>query len=1219
MNPPTHSAPAFNSQTWARWGIVVVAFGLALAAMRWYAWHGVAADQRERLGTQVESIAQNLERQLLGVDAALKHLQASVVRNGALVTPDSGSLALLSDAMPGVRTILVIDEVGRVVATNRPDVLGRDLSGRIYFQRARRDSRADVLSVSPPFLSVLGVYSLNLSRPLLDPQGRFIGLVGATLDPDYFRTALRSGIYADDMWAGVAQEEGYPVLYEPPQSTPKEAVLRQSGTLFDRHLRSGQNLTVQQGVLISSGVERLLAQRTLQPPGLVLDHRLVLGLSRDVRAMYQPWRDTTLAYVLGFLLLIGGSALALRLLQLRHRDQLAERMRSEQALSVTLNSIGDAVIATDPSGSITRMNPTAERLTGWTAADALGRPLQEVLRVEIRGTHEVRAERLEQALARGERIGLSGGVELITRDGGRIPITECSAPIRAEDGEKLGVVTVFSDVTEEQRSRMALEDRERQVRAITDALPGPVSRVDRDGRYLFSNAAYQRWFGLPASEVIGRTQRDVMGAHYHDIAQYVERAMTGETVQYQAQVNTAEGVLHAIVTLVPDRSPSGEVLGHFTVVTDITETHRAEAALQAEESRARAMLQALDAGVVVHGADARILLCNESACQILGLTLEQMTGKDPKDPAWDFVCEDGSSMPLDRYPVVQVLSSGQAIQGMVMGLRRPDRANTTWIIVSAQPQRSADGCIDAVVVTFVDATDRLRAQQELRLLQAAVERLNDIVLITEPSAQDAAKQLIVYANPAFERVTGYPVAEVIGRSPGFLQGPDTDPKEVQRVRDAVLAQRPIRAELLNYRRDGKPYWIELDVVTLTGPSGRVTHMVAVQRDITERHAAEAQREALETQLRASQKLEAVGTLASGIAHDFNNIVAGILGNVALAKEDLEAGHPALISVQQIERAGVRARDLVRQILAFGRRNPIQRVRLDLRDILDESLALTRTGLPPGTTLKVRRPDAPVWVAGDPTQLEQVLINLCVNAQQALPESGGEIEVGLACENGQARLWVRDSGCGMDETVRQRIFDPFFTTKGPGKGTGLGLAVVHGIVLSHQGRIAVQSAPRQGTTFEVLLPLDQTAGRPEETKAPETQERPGRGELLLVVDDDHTLRDVLPRLLQRAGWRTETFAGATEALERLAGAGELPALLLTDLNMPDISGLELCRIVVADHPDLPRLLISGHITDALRQRAVELGVSAVLAKEDLLETLLPAVASALATASEAKVT
>ncbi len=1201
-----------HRKAWSRWALGVLALGLLLAAIRWQAWQQVGEQQRERLAEQIESIANYLERQLEGVNAALTGLQAGALQNGRLVPPSSEALRLLSDAMPGVRTLQVLDAGGRTMASNRSELIGQDFSQRPYVQRARAQPNADTLSLSPPFRSVLGVYSVNLSRTIVDGQGRFAGLVTATLDPDYFATVLRAGIYADDMWAGVAHAEGRPLIYEPPRSVAEDAVVLQPGSLFERHLRSGQPTTVQQGRLVNFGDLRLLAQRTVKPASLSMDHALVLGLSRDVQAMYQPWRENTLAYAVGFLLLAGGSAAALWLLQRRHAEQLAERLRDEQALSVTLHCIGDAVIATDPAGRVTRMNAMAEQLTGWTVPEALGKPLGDVLRVVGAGTDAPLANGLRKALARGERIGFSGGVELVARGGHRIQIAESAAPIRAEDGEVLGTVLVFSDVTEANRGRLALEDRERQLSAITDALPGPVSRVDLDGRYLFANAAYFRWFGLHPAEVVGRTQREVLGKHYQRIAHHVERAMAGEAVQYEAQVSAADGTLHALVTLVPDRDPAGKVRGHFTVVTDITEKHRAEQALRAEESRARTLLQALDAGVVVHGPDAAILTCNAAACHILGLSEDQMRGKGPIDPAWDFVAEDRSAMTPEQYPVVQVLASGEAIQGLVLGIRRPDRAELTWIIVSAQPQRGSAGTVDGVVVTFVDITERVEAQQQLRLLRAAVERLNDIVVITEPDRQDAnGVQRIVYANAAFERVTGYPAAEVIGRAPSFLQGPDTDPVEVDRVRRAIRAQLPVHAELLNYRRDGSPYWIELDVVMLTGANGRVTHMVAVQRDITERRAAEAQREALQAQLRASQKLEAVGTLASGIAHDFNNIIAGILGNVALAKEDLEPGHPAAISVQQIERAGSRARDLVRQILAFSRRNALQRTTVDLREVLDESLALMRAGLPPGTRLKVLRPEERVWVQGDPTQLQQVLMNLCVNAQQALPESGGEVEVGLAVKDSRVRLWVRDSGCGMDDAVRQRIFDPFFTTKGPGKGTGLGLAVVHGIVLSHQGRIEVHSELGQGSTFEVVLPLYCPADLPDvRTEDSPPQDRPGRNELLLVVDDDHTLRDVIPRLLQRAGWRTETFDGAREAMARLAGTGERPALVLTDLNMPDVSGLELCRIVAADHPQVRRLLISGHITDALRQRAFDLGVSAVLAKEDLMETLLPALDAAL---------
>lgn len=1210
---PIHPSAALRRHqrsVWVRWGLLMLFLAAALAAQRWLAWQAAGEEQRQRLAEQVRSMEQNLVRQLEGVDAALQGLRAEVAQPARLQIPDPLALALLSDAMPGVRTLLVLDAEGRCVASNRTELQGQDFSGRVYFQRARAAAQPEVLHVSPPFRSVLGVYSLNLSRSLVDAQGRFAGLVAATLDTAYFNSMLRSGLYAADMWAAIAQAEGGLLMYEPQRPVAEGTNLRRAGVLFERHLASGLPTTVFEGPVALTGEQRLLAQHTVQPAGLAMDHGLVLGLSRDSRALAEPWRDATRAYAVSLTLLIAGSGLALALLQRRQAAQLAERLQAEQSLAVTLQSIGDAVIATDPAGRITRLNTAAERLTGWPSAEALGRPLTEVFRAVDGASGAAVPDPVRLVLDRGEAVGLANGVELVARDGRRTPVADSAAPIRTETGEVLGVVMVFSDVTAQYQARRALEDRERQLSAITDALPGPVSRVDREGRYLFANAAYERWFGLTAAEVVGRTQQEVLGPLYPLVQPHVQRAMAGEAVHYEAPTRTRLGTLHALVSLIPDVDETGAVRGHFTIATDITERKRAEKALRAEEQRLRTLLQTLDTGVVVHAADTRIIASNPAASRILGLTEAQLQGLDAVDPAWHFIEEDGTPMRHERFPVAQVLASGKPLHNLFGGVRRPDRAEPLWVLVSAQPHRDDNGRIEQLVVTFVDVTDQVRAQRQLRLLQAAVERLNDIVLITEVDDDPAQAPRIVYANPAFERRSGYREAQVLGRDPSFLLGPDTDRAEADRMARAMRSRQAAQGQLLHYTRHGQPYWVELDVVPLPEPGGRVTHMVAVLRDVTERRAAEAQRDALETQLRAAQKLEAVGTLASGIAHDFNNIVAGILGNVALARQDVGAGHPASTSLQQIERAGLRARNLVRQILTFSRRSPMQRTGVDLREVLDESLALVRTGVPPGVHLEVQRPPAPVWVQGDPTQLQQVLMNLCVNAWQALPESGGTVEVGLAPEGGAARLWVRDTGCGMDEAVRARIFDPFFTTKAPGSGTGLGLAVVHGIVQAHGGHIEVRSALGEGSTFELRLPLGGDASPPSpEVDAP-TAGAPGRGQLLWVVDDDDTLREVLPRLLQRAGWRTEAFAGAQQALDRLAAEGERPALLLTDLNMPDISGLELCRRVSQACPDLRLVLASGHVPQALLEQASAAGVHAVLSKEDLLESLVPSIARVL---------
>ena len=397
-------------------------------------------------------------------------------------------------------------------------------------------------------------------------------------------------------------------------------------------------------------------------------------------------------------------------------------------------------------------------------------------------------------------------------------------------------------------------------------------------------------------------------------------------------------------------------------------------------------------------------------------------------------------------------------------------------------------------------------------------------------------------------------------------------------------------------------------------------------DITERKRAEDERRSLEMQLRESQKMESIGTLAGGIAHDFNNILGAIVGNAALARGDLPPGHPAHESLQQIAKASARARDLIQQILAFSRRQPQERVWQPLRPLVEESLKLLRTTLPARVELQTRLSDAPMVVFGDGTQIQQVLMNLCTNAWHALTDDTGTITVGLdevrldaaaaraagaPAPGRYAHLWVRDTGSGMDAQTRSRIFEPFFTTKPPGRGTGLGLSVVHGIVAAHQGAITVDSAPGQGSTFHLYFPAQTDAqAAPEGAPAPPL-DLVGHGEHVLYVDDDEVMVLMVERLLQRAGYRTTCCRTAQDALAALRAAPQSFDAVVTDYNMPGATGLEIAQAVAQMRPGLPVIVSSGYVSEELRAGAARVGARHLLRKEHTFEDLPPLLRRVLA--------
>lgn len=435
--------------------------------------------------------------------------------------------------------------------------------------------------------------------------------------------------------------------------------------------------------------------------------------------------------------------------------------------------------------------------------------------------------------------------------------------------------------------------------------------------------------------------------------------------------------------------------------------------------------------------------------------------------------------------------------------------------------------------------------------------------------------------------------------------------------------------------------------------GGLRHVVITFVDITSLQLAQSEQKALQIQLSQSQKMEALGTLAGGVAHDFNNILAAILGNADLARQDIPPHAPARQSLHEISTAARRGRELVRQILAFSRQQPMERQRVSMRAILAESCSLLKAAVPSQVHLDVECGPGDLSVNADATQLGQVLLNLGTNALHAIGGQPGRLEIrvdrfrldDVALPAGLPTTWagvirvrVRDNGCGMDDDTRQRMFDPFFTTRSLGTGTGLGLPVVLGIVQSHEGSIEVQSAVGQGSTFELYFPAAVSAsgyidshwprndvGPPIETNvtaistphatkpsssvqnASMSSEPDSLNRHILYLDDDDTLVFLVRRLLQRRGYTVTTFTDQQEAIEAVRAQPKAFDLFMTDFNMPGMSGLDVAKAVLAISPSLTVAVASGYITDELQAESVAAGVREVVFKTDAVEDFCAVVA------------
>jgi signal transduction histidine kinase/CheY-like chemotaxis protein len=409
---------------------------------------------------------------------------------------------------------------------------------------------------------------------------------------------------------------------------------------------------------------------------------------------------------------------------------------------------------------------------------------------------------------------------------------------------------------------------------------------------------------------------------------------------------------------------------------------------------------------------------------------------------------------------------------------------------------------------------------------------------------------------------------------------------------------------------------------------RVLRMTAL-RDITERRQNEQRQKNLEEQLRQMQKMEALGTLAGGIAHDFNNILTGILGYLQLAGMDVPRGHPAYGALESAEKASERARDLVARILSFSRLEQDNRAPAAIGPVVLEAVQLLKAGVPGGVELRTEiDADCPPVVL-DPGQIHQVIMNLGTNSIHAMGAAGGVLSVELRHVEPSSELrerhpqvsaahsvclTLRDNGCGMDETVQKRIFEPFYTTRTFGKGTGLGLAMVHAIMNSHNGAIVVESSPGAGTRFDLYFPA-----APSRAPAPAGDAHPNRRKHLvpfgnnrgiMIVDDEDAVRIVAESLLRRFGFRPTGFAQPLDALKAFRADPHGFCAVISDLTMPEMTGLELAGNMLAVRPGMPIILTSGFLQSDVQQKARESGVKSVIKKPFDVHELMAHVRSAL---------
>jgi PAS domain S-box-containing protein len=722
-----------------------------------------------------------------------------------------------------------------------------------------------------------------------------------------------------------------------------------------------------------------------------------------------------------------------------------------------------------------------------------------------------------------------------------------------------------------------------RLAAIVESSDDAIIGKDLNSVITSWNKSAERIFGYTASEMVGTSiLRLIPADRQAEEDQILGKIKRGENVEhFETRRQTKEGrLIDVSVTASPIKDATGTVIGVSKVARDITGRNRVEEELRVTHEKLRQLLA--HSPVVIYtlkmeGQTVTPAVVSDNIERLLGFTVEESSHYD-----WWV----NSLHPEDRDRVLAIAgqTGPQKSYSIEYRVRHKDG---TYRWVEDNNRALSDASQQKVAVgVWTDITARKKAEESLLLLGSAVEQSKESIMITDAEL-DLPGPKIIFVNPAFTQMTGYAAEEVIGKTPRILQGPRTDKAVLSRLRKNLEQGEVFEGEAINYRKGGKEFDLEWQIAPLRNASGQITHFVATQHDITARKK-------LEAQFRQSQKMEGIGQLAGGVAHDFNNILAIIEMQSGLLKSSGGLSADQSEYADEISVTVQRAAALTRQLLLFSRREVFQPRDLDLSESVTSTTKMLRRILGENIQVQLKLASQPMFIHADAGMMDQVLLNLTVNARDAMPNggqlviktSGVEFDEFAVTQSPQARpgsfvcLSVSDSGCGIPLEILPKIFEPFFTTKDVGKGTGLGLATVFGIVQQHQGWINVYSEVNHGTTFRVYLPrLAKNAGQKSSQSVLTTTS--GGNETILLVEDDPSLRVSVRKALSQLGYRILEAPTGVKALEVWKENRDEIRLLLTDLVMPDgMTGKDLAQRILQGNPKLKVIYMSGYSAEVV---------------------------------------
>ena len=880
------------------------------------------------------------------------------------------------------------------------------------------------------------------------------------------------------------------------------------------------------------------------------------------------------------------------------RNQTEEALReSERKFREMTDLLPQIVYETDLLGNFTFVNKHGYMTFGYSENDLkTGFNMLQTLIPEDRD----RAKENIQSIMSG-KPSKNTEYTVVKKDGSTFPVLVYSNPV-LKNHKPVGMRGIIIDITERKRAEEALIASKSRLMAIFDNSPVAIYEADAEGKCLFVNKKWCEFAGLTPEEARGDGWQRALHPddREHIFKVWSQHAHSNKSWNFEYRFNTPTNVItHVWGTASALRNEHGEITGYIGVNIDITERRQAEQALRESEERFRIFVEHAADSFYLLDLNGRLVDVNSAACTSLGYTREELLSLSVPDIDVDF--------PADKLAdFLGNLTEGEAVT--VEGKQK--RKDGSTFPVELRVGRLGTEMQPMILALARDITERRQAEEALHKSEEKYRKIFENV--RDVYYQTGYDGTITEISPSIERHSGYTREALIGTQ---IVDFYFYPKDYLELCEKLEQNGEVNDfEIRLKDKQGRLNYGSVNARIVFDVDGKPVATEGTLRDITDRRQAEKEKANLERQLHLAKKMETIGTLAGGIAHDFNNILQPILGYTEMALSSLPATDPLSDDLQQILDGANRAKDLVNQILTFSRQHEQERKPLQLQLIIQEALKLMRPSIPTTIEIRKRIDSSCEKVSADATQIHQVIVNLCTNAFQVMEEKGGvltielkQVEVNALTaklysnlqQKEYALLTIRDTGIGMDQATLERVFEPFFTTKMVDGGTGLGLSVVHGIIRSHQGEIIVKSELGKGSTFQVYLPIltdRRQSGEKDVESIPVGQES------ILVVDDEEAIIGVMKRMLGRLGYRVIAKNSSIEGLKAFRQRPAEYDLVITDLTMPNLTGLELAKEIGKIRSGIPVILMTGYGENIKGDLQKGYGIQAIVGKPIMFREL-----------------